>query len=76
MGALRAAREAVGFSLSAGKVGGERASNKVFFSRGLKRHFMDCKEAAVTHLLHLRKSGEGKGDWQRGSREGRGECKT
>lgn len=34
MGALRAARETTGFNLSAGKVGGERASNKVCFSRG------------------------------------------
>lgn len=37
MGALSGGRETVGFSLSAGKVGGERASNEVFFFKGFEK---------------------------------------
>lgn len=52
MGELRAERETMVFSLSAGKVSGGKALNKGFFSRDLKREFTFCKERAVTHL-HL-----------------------
>lgn len=43
--------------------------------KGLKRHFADYKEEAVT-FLPLGKSDDRKGCWQQGSEVGRGERKT
>lgn len=75
MGALSGGRETMDLVCLQERWVGKEPQTRSFFSRGLKRHVTDCKEAAVTHLLHLGKSGEGKGDWQQGSREGR-ECET
>lgn len=73
-GALRAARE-TGVE-SACRKGGGRATGKMLFSRGLKRHFTDWKEEAETCLLPLGKSDSRKEYWQQSSGVERGECKT